>query len=564
MPNQLPTSSVSSTSGTAGGLASGTDSIAVLACSSTGPLNTPRFLQRSTSMISTFGYGDGTEFMTHYLKRVRKMGCFVRLPSTVAGAVEWSNKDSVTGTSVITASGAAYKRVDLVWRVTTGGTIGTEGIFFEYSLNGGRTFFPARRLGTANSWAVPNVGITLAFAAGTLVVGDTFYARTSAPKWATADFAAARAALVALPQKFRAVLVIGDFNKTEADALKTEIDAFATANKRSIWLVNVRDWYGDAKLSGDPDLTFAEANPDTITRDAGSFITDGFKAGMTITVTGSASNNGTYTIATVGALVLTLDDGDDLAAEGPTAGHMITGEETEETWAAAVNANYAGFEHSRGRIGIGAGESWYTSEVYQCPMPGPRVWSFLERWMQHDVHVSPNRKSDGPLTDWTTKDENGVIVEHDSRTLELLCNERFIVGRSFIDSDGDFIAVPAAMAPSGSAFGIVPWSGVANLYEDIVQKATEEFIGDDPEIQANGTLTEEQRGLYKNFVNSQLAAELLTPKREGKRATKCTWEPATDDVLNVPNAILHGEGVLVTKGLIGSVVTAVVVNPAAE
>lgn len=46
---------------------------------------------------------------------------------------------------------------------------------------------------------------------------------------------------------------------------------------------------------------------DTITRTTGSFITDGWEAGDAITVSGSASNNGTYTIATITALVITLE-----------------------------------------------------------------------------------------------------------------------------------------------------------------------------------------------------------------------------------------------------------------
>lgn len=69
--------------------------------------------------------------------------------------------------------------------------------------------------------------------------------------------------------------------------------------------------------TGAVSFTYNENSPsaDTITRGAGSFITDGFVEGMKIDVTGTASNDGTYTIASVAALTLTLDDNDDLAAE---------------------------------------------------------------------------------------------------------------------------------------------------------------------------------------------------------------------------------------------------------
>lgn len=79
-----------------------------------------------------------------------------------------------------------------------------------------------------------------------------------------------------------------------------------------------------AAMTGDPDLTFADADPDTITRAAGSWITDGFEAGMLITVD-SASNDGTFTIASLTATVITLIGSDTLVAEGPTGGHTVTG-----------------------------------------------------------------------------------------------------------------------------------------------------------------------------------------------------------------------------------------------
>ena len=61
--------------------------------------------------------------------------------------------------------------------------------------------------------------------------------------------------------------------------------------------------------NGSTDLDFATATPGTITRVGGSFITDGFKAGHKLVVTGSVSNNGTFNISTVTpptALVITV------------------------------------------------------------------------------------------------------------------------------------------------------------------------------------------------------------------------------------------------------------------
>lgn len=67
------------------------------------------------------------------------------------------------------------------------------------------------------------------------------------------------------------------------------------------------------------DLTFSDNSPsaDTITYDAGGsdFVTEGFTNGMEIVVSGTASNNGVYTIDTVSASTITLIATDTLANE---------------------------------------------------------------------------------------------------------------------------------------------------------------------------------------------------------------------------------------------------------
>lgn len=62
-------------------------------------------------------------------------------------------------------------------------------------------------------------------------------------------------------------------------------------------------------------LTYADANPDTIVRGAGSFLTDGWLAGMVVVITGTATNDKKVTIATVVALTITLIAADTLLAE---------------------------------------------------------------------------------------------------------------------------------------------------------------------------------------------------------------------------------------------------------
>ncbi len=75
-------------------------------------------------------------------------------------------------------------------------------------------------------------------------------------------------------------------------------------------------------------VNWNDANPDTITRGAGSFVTDGFVAGMALTVTGAqnSANNGTYIVDTVAALTLTLIAEETVTADTADATAVITGE----------------------------------------------------------------------------------------------------------------------------------------------------------------------------------------------------------------------------------------------
>jgi len=64
-------------------------------------------------------------------------------------------------------------------------------------------------------------------------------------------------------------------------------------------------------------LTFTDAGAnDTITASSGSFVTDGFKAGQQIVITGTTNNNLTVTIQTVATTIITLSSGA-LTNEGP-------------------------------------------------------------------------------------------------------------------------------------------------------------------------------------------------------------------------------------------------------
>lgn len=91
-----------------------------------------------------------------------------------------------------------------------------------------------------------------------------------------------------------------------------------------------KGWECNTQMTPGATLTFAlvGGTADTITRDTGSWITDGFDVGEDIRIEGSTSNDGTYEIASRTATVITIAAASaNLTNEGPTAGchvHQIS------------------------------------------------------------------------------------------------------------------------------------------------------------------------------------------------------------------------------------------------
>ncbi len=71
-------------------------------------------------------------------------------------------------------------------------------------------------------------------------------------------------------------------------------------------------------------ISFANTNPDTILDSSNSFVTTGFLAGNKVIVTGSTSNNGTYTLDIVTAGTITLIDANSLTVEPASASITMT------------------------------------------------------------------------------------------------------------------------------------------------------------------------------------------------------------------------------------------------
>jgi len=144
----------------------------IVGTSSIGTVNVPiQFTGPSSkSLVDTFGYGPMVELAAYILAQGGKVVC-----NKTANTVVGTNSAVVfagTGTSVITVTGTPFDTYDGIMTVLKAGTIGTTGIQIKVSLDGGESDTGTINLGTATTYAIPNTGITLNFAAGTLVLAD--------------------------------------------------------------------------------------------------------------------------------------------------------------------------------------------------------------------------------------------------------------------------------------------------------------------------------------------------------------------------------------------------------
>ena len=327
---------------TGGASPSGTDVLLVLAPVASNADGVPRRFGSAAAVVTQHGYSEGAEYVALHAQRTRKPVLFCGLPIATAGAISrQSTAGRFTGTSVTTLAAGqngVLTEHEGALKGKTSGTIGTDQIVIEYSLDGGRTY-KTHRLGTAASFVIPDVGVTVSFAAGTVVAGETIHTWFgSAPLCDAAGIAAAFVKLAEGQDFFRSALLIGDcLTDDQADALLQALNGYETSVGRFAYgRASVYDREPQAsmtrtqvRMTGTPTLTFTEvgATGDTITRSTGSWVADGFVNGDTITVTGSSGNNVTGVVATVSALVLTLDT-TDLVAEGPVSGCAVVGTPT--------------------------------------------------------------------------------------------------------------------------------------------------------------------------------------------------------------------------------------------
>jgi len=220
----LPSVQINELDGALGVLPSGASYFAIVGVSDSGPIATPAAFSRTQDVISNFGGGPLVEAACYYITAYDQPVLLTRATASVAATETAIVVTGITGTSAVTVGGdtTANDDYEVVLKIVTGGTVGTTGITYQTSLDGGRSFSAVTALGVATSIVIPGSGgIGFALGTGTLVAGDTASYRTTAPTWASGDLTTALAALKVSTTPFDVVSIVGPIDATSFAAIGT-------------------------------------------------------------------------------------------------------------------------------------------------------------------------------------------------------------------------------------------------------------------------------------------------------------------------------------------------------
>lgn len=254
----LPFTKIRKQDGNTGVVKPGVDGIVAIISVSSGSQtkNVPQMYTDPTLIHTDKGEGPLTECAACIMPTAGNPVVVIQASPTTAGAYG-SVTFTGTGTSVVTAHSAThpYDDYDALLTVILGGTIGTGPISFTYSLDGGVTTSGAISLGTANTYTIPNSGVELDFAAGTLVTGDTIEVLTTGPMLTSSDITTSLEALRTSGLPWECVLIDRIDASASSAALVAQADTWLAAlevvGKFRFFAVNTR-----GKNVGESEATF--------------------------------------------------------------------------------------------------------------------------------------------------------------------------------------------------------------------------------------------------------------------------------------------------------------------
>lgn len=619
-----------------------------------------RIFKNTQDELDTFGQSPGLQLAGHHVELNELEYLRIKCATGNAGSLGPVDTSRVVGTATWSFSGTPLDRERIRVVVVDGGVVGTAGVTIKVSRDGGHSYGSTVRLGTSTSYVIPGTGITVTWtiAGRTMLAGDDGRAECFPPRHDATGLAAAFDAVAASVHQPRLFVLCGEIDGTTctlADVV-SEINAYETTDGRyGRILIEGPERYPTAVMQktraymGSPaDVDFA-ASSDTITRDAGSFITEGFLVGQSVTVAGSVSNNGVKgVLTTVTALVLTLGaspgltdeanlDGADLTITGVGPGDIdfaatgntitrnigswitdgfkvgmqvyvdgsssndnggaalgtittmsatvltldggtgdvvleasvsalalnITGIEPLSTWRARYESVIGATPETATvahRVVVAGGSGRRRSPISLDRRSRSAAWWTAIRMMGHQAHISPGKVADGPLEGVTIHDEDDELEEHDERVNGGLLSVRVTCMRTHDDESGVFVANALTLAEADTPLSRLQIGCVVDLACKVAKRETARRLLENVRVDRNGVPLEIEYKRIETYVLGQLRSALLSPTDEGPLASDVTFTMTRGINILQPGALVPCEVVVYPHGYLEQISTVVRVS----
>jgi hypothetical protein len=383
------------------------NTIVVCGVSSAGTANQPLFTSNPTAITAAFGYGPAPQLACAIAQQTGNVVGIVKTLAATGSVPNGANtavRSTVPGgsTSVVTLTGNpndTYYGLLTVVAGTAAQTIAAGGATIAVSLDNGRSTLVTVLLQAGQStYLIPNTGLTLNFAAGTLITGDTFAWISTEPTWSDAAVSSALASLVSTSIPWKDVYIPGGASALGGVATSVGAGTVGAAN-------------GDVTAI------------------------DGY---MT-----SLFNNRRFGRAYV-------------QARDATWGGTST--ESELTWMASIQAAHVA--DSSLRVGVTGGHYNVISAIDQSQYRRPALFLAALRDSSVAIQVDLGRVSDGSLAELTLPTTSDGFIYHDESVNPGLDAARFLSLWSIISLPGLYIKNPNLMAPPGSDFTLLQHGAV--------------------------------------------------------------------------------------------------------
>lgn len=554
----------------AGARAAGLDNVIVVLAVPNNVTDPAKVYSNPKAIYDRLGYAKGVDYCRLHIEETGKPVIVVPVPIATEGTLGQIDQSGNTNTSVVSVTAGADGPLDDTYGEVTvekGGVVGTDQITIGVSLDGGRSVRSVR-LGTNNTYTIPYVGLELALGAGSLTAGETVLTwKSTGPAPDAAGYTLARTKLSAKQLAARSWLMADDLaGGTEAAAVVTEINAYATVKKRFLYARGQVFDRPQAKLSTTAaTLTFVAAT-DTITRELGSWITDGVVPGMTWTIAGTASNDGEHTVVSVDANDLVVGGSPGLVdetIEADAAGVSMVGEIDKVSHVDAAAEEFEDIADEE-RIDLSIGRTFKQSPFLGCQRRTPAAWVQSIREYQHDPSVCTWQKQLGALSGCSLEDADGELVEYDEDVDGGALEAQFSCLTTWPNDLGVYVSRSLTRGNPNTVLVNTHQMAVANIACTVSQREAESAVGLNLVIDAEGHATTDSLGVIKARVDSALKRNLTRGGFEqGPRASNAYFTPSTDDDLSGPDPKLTGVTTVIMNATIVEFEIEVRVNPGA-